>query len=656
MKNFKKILSLILVFAIVMALMPETRADERYFVGEYEMVKANIKYTYNYSHRVSHFGKDYMNADGPNLYYTATALDGPKDYAFTKGIKTLNKFDILNMDDSCEIRIKYSGKCNKLSKIRLALISDFNPKLKKADISFRLLDAKEDIMPENSVYLTLKKDGNNLVCYWCKGDYYGEKGSDIIKSNNFFNLTNESVIEVLNGGAHLTFYHYLMDPRYEDNVNNILRIHEIKYLEGRVEDTTDDTIATDKVYEEESRDIIPDKLEEEKESGKDEKSTSYYLSGHRVNQINSHTNDTLTQLGDAVMMGGRLEGDGYGCYINVDEKIDYTNKRIDFCYTMYTPYKMDLMTGINNTDICQTAKTYSKVGEMPKIPSNTTIYSSIEVNEANNIILENISTKNYYDKSDANPLYSKSSKYLEKRSKLKNASAKLSFKWNTTDYALNIQNSDKSYMVVHELKIRDINADDASWKVNAKPVSTGHKDPLLEHINTASDWAKEEIFEARNAGLYTEAMLKDDFTKYTTREEFSDLVMKLFYKLGGRVETSKNPFTDTNNPEIIKAYNAGIINGVSEDKFDPYTYITREQFCTLIVRTLKATSINYDSDVKLQKDYVDINMVSPWAMDSVRILNGHKIMNGDGTNLYPKDRITKEMALVMLYRVYLEFK
>ncbi len=174
---------------------------------------------------------------------------------------------------------------------------------------------------------------------------------------------------------------------------------------------------------------------------------------------------------------------------------------------------------------------------------------------------------------------------------------------------------------------------------------------------SASSWALDEINQSINAGLKTTKMMNNDYKSYATREEFAELVMKLYDQLGGAsVSSGDNPFVDTTNTEIVRARNAGIINGTSATTFGPSANLTREQLCVMILRALEATDTSYNTNVNFQKTYSDTKDISSWALDSVRVLNSYKIINGSGEGLDPKSTVTKEVAILMLYRAYELFK
>ena len=171
----------------------------------------------------------------------------------------------------------------------------------------------------------------------------------------------------------------------------------------------------------------------------------------------------------------------------------------------------------------------------------------------------------------------------------------------------------------------------------------------------ASDWAIEELSKAQQDGFVTENV-SDDFSRYITREEFCEIAVILYDRLGGHQDLETyNPFTDTDNPIIIKAYNAEIINGVSENLFAPKDLLTREQLCAMIVRAMKSAGLTFGSEnqYNFQKNYEDMDSISSWAYLQVKIMNDFKIMNGSDSGLQPQGKLSVEQAIIMLERAYL---
>ena len=175
------------------------------------------------------------------------------------------------------------------------------------------------------------------------------------------------------------------------------------------------------------------------------------------------------------------------------------------------------------------------------------------------------------------------------------------------------------------------------------------------NFNGASNWAVPELKTADADGFITEK-IAENMGDNITREEFCEIALILYDKIGGEQELeSGNPFTDTINPNIIKAYNAGIIQGVGNNLFAPNANLTREQLCVMLIRAMKSAGIIFEKDnfYNFQKNYNDEADISTWAYTHVRIMNDFKIMNGDGVNLNPKSSLTREQAVIMLERTYL---
>jgi len=113
----------------------------------------------------------------------------------------------------------------------------------------------------------------------------------------------------------------------------------------------------------------------------------------------------------------------------------------------------------------------------------------------------------------------------------------------------------------------------------------------------ASSWAVDELDKAVTYGFITDK-IADNMKGDITREEFAEIVVLLYEKLTGTTVTADaNPFTDTTNPEIIKAARLGIVKGVGNNKFAPNSLVTREQIAVMLFRAIKlcAPSVNTDT-------------------------------------------------------------
>ncbi|HIU57465.1 MAG TPA: S-layer homology domain-containing protein, partial [Candidatus Ornithomonoglobus merdipullorum] len=168
-----------------------------------------------------------------------------------------------------------------------------------------------------------------------------------------------------------------------------------------------------------------------------------------------------------------------------------------------------------------------------------------------------------------------------------------------------------------------------------------------------SDWAVSEINTAINNGLVT-ANVQKDYKADITREFFCELVMKLYEKITGEsAAVGSNPFNDTNNTEVIKAYKLGIVNGISSDEFAPNSNITRQEICTMLVRAIGVMYPNIDLNDYTRHSFADSANIASWAMDSVQFAYDNDILQGIGNNsIDPLGHATCEQAILLVNRIY----
>ena len=89
--------------------------------------------------------------------------------------------------------------------------------------------------------------------------------------------------------------------------------------------------------------------------------------------------------------------------------------------------------------------------------------------------------------------------------------------------------------------------------------------------SNASKWALEELNKAKEMEIIPEIFNGEDLTANITRREFAHVAVKLWEKVSGQTVAAgpKDPFEDTDDPEVLKAYNLEITKGTSETTFSP---------------------------------------------------------------------------------------
>ncbi len=364
----------------------------------------------------------------------------------------------------------------------------------------------------------------------------------------------------------------------------------------------------------------------------------YYLYGYEVTQMPYYDGKLMRDNTDLIMKGGshtnnrvvneRRDGNG----VITVKKFNVKNKRILSSYTVYgEQYCYYAGHGVDQIISGKGVTTHHSWAGSKVVPSGTKLYKIMTLTDSTYNI--KVATGNFNGVSGSTLLYEESGNLSETAKKAINSPQSIHFIFGDN------YGNENNYMIAHYLSVENL--------PNTQTDNT---------LNTASNWAKDEINKAIKVGLETERMTSSNFKENATREEFCELVMTMYEKLGGRVETYNNSFSDTTNQSAIKAYNAGIINGTSATTFSPNNNITREELCVMIMRAIDLSNKQYELKSSFQKQYDDIDEISPWAKKSVEILNAYKIINGNGTSLNPKGTVTKEMAVLMLYRAYEMFK
>jgi hypothetical protein len=177
-------------------------------------------------------------------------------------------------------------------------------------------------------------------------------------------------------------------------------------------------------------------------------------------------------------------------------------------------------------------------------------------------------------------------------------------------------------------------------------------------MNT-SGWASEEIEKAAKYGLIPDCLKGADLTKPITRREFAAVSVKVYEALADIKATpvAVNPFTDTKDAEVLKAYNVGITNGKSTDGklFMPDDILNRQEAATMLTRVQKKIAFDGwtladDSKFTLKYDkpalFADDSKIDGWAKDSVYFMAANKIITGfEDRTFRPKNTTSAEEAV-----------
>lgn len=198
------------------------------------------------------------------------------------------------------------------------------------------------------------------------------------------------------------------------------------------------------------------------------------------------------------------------------------------------------------------------------------------------------------------------------------------------------------------------------------PFSNTAATGVASFYKDAHTWAVPELQKAAEYGLIPDILKGTDMTQPITREEFCELALLLYEKTTGITAqpVTPNPFKDTANSQILKAFALGITNGTSATTFSPKKTITRQECATMLFRAIKAIAPQADYSIDGVADFPDQEYIDAWAVQSTKYMFKIGIIKGDDKGYFmPKastsvqeasgyGTATREAAVLMTVRTY----
>ncbi len=167
------------------------------------------------------------------------------------------------------------------------------------------------------------------------------------------------------------------------------------------------------------------------------------------------------------------------------------------------------------------------------------------------------------------------------------------------------------------------------------------------------NWALMEITSMDRLGLIPEELAYSDMSDIITREEMCSIVVSAYEEVSGYEAPmpASDPFTDTQNEDVSKAYALGIVQGDGLGTFRPEGNLTRLEFFCFVSRFLTATGMYVDPSLYADLSrFKDTNLLPKWGVESAQVTVGLGIVEGSGTTLDPLRTATIAETLVLFYR------
>ncbi len=183
------------------------------------------------------------------------------------------------------------------------------------------------------------------------------------------------------------------------------------------------------------------------------------------------------------------------------------------------------------------------------------------------------------------------------------------------------------------------------------PVTPVTPDTKFEFTDLGNvSWAEESINKLLELGVISESEDgKFNPNSNIRRSEFIKLIVEA---LDLNDDTADTTFTDVYNDAwfykyVAAAQKAGIVLGGDDGKFNPESYITRQDMSVIIARALEVYGIK--SDVEKGQLFDDDESISDYAKDAIYLLKSLEIINGTGENNFsPLGNATRAQTAKMV--------
>lgn len=174
--------------------------------------------------------------------------------------------------------------------------------------------------------------------------------------------------------------------------------------------------------------------------------------------------------------------------------------------------------------------------------------------------------------------------------------------------------------------------------------------PHQVYAVTPSTWAAPYVTAVSSEPELEVSRLLDGYQNRITRGEFAYLAVALYdYYTGTAPEAGQAKFSDTSDPYVLAAKNAGMVSGYEDGTYRPDNEIRRDELATLFVNLFKAAKINVQPADGSR--FADDSTIQTWAKSSVYIARANGVISGVGSNTFnPAGTATREEALIMLYK------
>ena len=187
------------------------------------------------------------------------------------------------------------------------------------------------------------------------------------------------------------------------------------------------------------------------------------------------------------------------------------------------------------------------------------------------------------------------------------------------------------------------------------------KSAEFSDVGTSLSWAADSVDFLSYEGVAQGSNGKYKPASNITRGDFMLMLYRAFLEDEHKNDSITSNFSDvvkgsdTYSKETYQAVGVAKKLGIAQGtngKFNPKSYITRQEAMTLIYRTLD--EVNYDLEYTVStstSSFKDYSSVASYAKTAISDLIGHGIVIGNNNKINPTSNITRAEMAVILHRV-----
>lgn len=187
------------------------------------------------------------------------------------------------------------------------------------------------------------------------------------------------------------------------------------------------------------------------------------------------------------------------------------------------------------------------------------------------------------------------------------------------------------------------------------------KSAEFSDVGTSLSWAADSVDFLNYEGVAQGSNGKYNPSSNITRGDFMLMLYRAFLEDEHKNDSITSNFSDvtkgttTYSKETYQAVGVAKKLGIAQGtngKFNPKSYITRQEAMTLIYRTLD--EVNYDLEYTVStstSSFKDYSSVASYAKTAISDLIGHGIVIGNNNKINPTSNITRAEMAVILHRV-----